>query len=289
MSTSVLELWGETGNANAAGAQPGSDSDDDGGGDTEEPSRGSLPAATDDELRSTAKLRTLGDVVATIRAQATQQLEAARDGGAQPNVPVRGDARLRAMTYTLLPLEYQRLFFLELASDSRMWPRLRCFFGAPPYAFLMPTDAWGLNATGICKSRVSVAFSSKQIAMSYAQFGMAQMLDMYGRQYRVSDDAAADAHPVSADALRASNRGVAQLIVRLPKRSRLQRSKLLATAEGRRACSFPAHTEQLVVQETAQSMRLRGSEAATEARLVVMRCVPRGKAASTALLLCRVQ
>lgn len=67
-------------------------------------------------------------------------------------------AGVRRMIYTLLPANHRRRLFFEMASSQEGLLRLRVCFGAPPYAFLHPSDIYALNAGAIGLRRTHLSY-----------------------------------------------------------------------------------------------------------------------------------
>jgi len=102
---------------------------------------------------------------------------------APPNTSIPGDDLVRHAFWSLLPPDEQRAFFLRVAGNRRVWPRLKTLIGNPPYSFLAPQDEGVLRAGGICKGRVRMAHS-EPTATGYNEF-RPHYEDPAGRQYRV--------------------------------------------------------------------------------------------------------
>ena len=65
---------------------------------------------------------------------------------------------VRRAIYSLLPSPQRRRFFFEMASSKEGLLRLRQCFGAPPYAFLHPSDMFALNAGAIGLRRTHLSY-----------------------------------------------------------------------------------------------------------------------------------
>lgn len=233
------------------------------------------------------ELQTLQDVMHRLGELATTQLQTATYEHAPENTCVSGDTQFKRMMYTLLPSQYQRQIFIDCCSNRHMWPRLRCLFGAPPYAFLHPGDDGILNATGICAARRNITFQDKQLVMSYSQFGEAQMLDSSGRQYRISEHDPSPLSGVSAACL-LRPRSVYELVVRIPKTSQGTRRSAAGSACGRVADRvFPQRNTKIHLCETSLALRMRGGVNAVTASMRVLAVMPRSTCSATARVLCR--
>ena len=130
------------------------------------------------------------DGITTVRAAIdfvneafADQVEQSILDAATPNVAISGDSRVRDAFWALLPPEEQRRFFLRVAGNRRVWPRLKTLIGNPPYSFLRPEDEGVLRAGGICKGRVRMAHS-EPTATGYAEF-KPHYEDGAGRKYRI--------------------------------------------------------------------------------------------------------
>ena len=111
------------------------------------------------------------------------QVEEAIVQQAPPNTAIPGDDAVRNAFWALLPPDEQRGFFLRVAGNRRVWPRLKTLIGNPPYSFLRQEDEGVLRAGGICKGRVRMAHD-QPTATSYNDF-KPHYEDAAGRQYRV--------------------------------------------------------------------------------------------------------
>jgi len=77
----------------------------------------------------------------------------------------------RRAIYTLLPPQTRRRLFFELASTPQGLLRLRTCFGAPPYAFLHPSDIYALNAGAIGVRRTHLAYDYGSNIPPFGQIG----------------------------------------------------------------------------------------------------------------------
>ena len=111
------------------------------------------------------------------------QVEEAIVQQAPPNTAIPGDDAIRNAFWSLLPPDEQRTFFLRVAGNRRVWPRLKTLIGNPPYSFLRQEDEGLLRAGGICKGRVRMAHD-QPTATAYNDF-KPHYEDAAGRQYRV--------------------------------------------------------------------------------------------------------
>ena len=113
----------------------------------------------------------------------SEQIEQSILDQAKPNVAIGGDSRVKDAFWALLPPEEQRRFFLKVAGNRRVWPRIKTLVGNPPYSFLRPEDEGVLRAGGICKGRVRMAHE-EPTATGYAEF-KPHYEDGAGRKYRI--------------------------------------------------------------------------------------------------------
>jgi len=90
----------------------------------------------------------------------------------------------RRMIYTLLPAEPRRRLFFEMASSEAGLLRLRTCFGAPPYAFLHPSDIHALNAGAIGIRRTHLAYEYGSPIPPYGQVGHV-LTDQHGNSYSI--------------------------------------------------------------------------------------------------------
>lgn len=111
------------------------------------------------------------------------QVEEAIAQQTPPNTAIAGDVEVKDAFWALLPPDEQRRFFLRIAGNRRVWPRLKTLIGNPPYSFLRAEDEGVLRAGGICKGRVRMAHN-EPTATSYTEF-RPHYEDPAGRLYRV--------------------------------------------------------------------------------------------------------
>lgn len=134
--------------------------------------------------RPYADVSTLRGAVAHLTDAVAAQVEQSVVALAPPNTPIPGDAQVRDAFWALLPPEEQRRFFLHIAGQRRVWPRLKTLIGNPPYSFLRPEDEGVLRASGICRGRARMAHADPT-ATGYAEFGKGHYEDGAGRLYRM--------------------------------------------------------------------------------------------------------
>lgn len=254
-----------------------------GEGAYEDAGEGSSSSSSATLYPSSSSLVTISDAMQLISDIFEKQVNKANGVGAPYNVAIRGDFEARKAFYTLLPTEFQRVFFLKFASQSHNWPRLRPLIGAPPYAFLRPQDAAVLNATGIAKSRTHMAYDDSKI-VNYSQFGLGQWVDAYDREFRVvgASLSETDVLPSSMEQRSSSNRIL--LVCRVLKRSKQERVRRLRDAALKKTVVFPAVGETLTLRETRSMVKFHNRTAAEkrEETVRVTDVKPREANASTA-------
>jgi len=232
------------------------------------------------------RITTVGDALEFIHDLIVEQIQIATEASTPNNRPIQGDSNVRDRFYTLLPFKQQRQLFLRVAGDQKSWPRLRSMFGAPPYAFLLPQDAYILNATGISRSRANMAYEESRI-QNYSQFGVGQLVDEHEREYRVLDSTATDSDPLPSSLSSLHDTGSVQLVVRVQRRSKAERIRRLRDASLKKTISFPMPGETIVVQETKRLLKMqnRTNELRASNVLRVIQVKPRDANASTAAVL----
>jgi len=231
-------------------------------------------------------ISTVGEAVKMVYEQMETQIQRARENRAPFNVAINGDSQVKTAFYTLLPRMHQRSLFLRISSSQTSWPRLRSLFGAPPYAFLLPQDAYLLNATGIARTRANMAHEENKIA-NYSQFGTGQLVDEFEREYRVVDTTISETDPLpsSQEALSSTNR--VQFIVRVQKRSKQERVRRLKDINLRKTMMFPSSGETISLSQTKRLLQFQGKMArdSTQISFRVLQVKPRDLNASTAAVL----
>ena len=244
-----------------------------------------------EETRPT--LETLASALVHLRELVARQIDQADERDTPANTPNAGDNHVRMLINALLPARMQRTLFLDTMSDRRAWPRARALFGAPPYAFLRPNDAGVLRAAGIAPGRANLSYSdpSGYHVPNYTQFGTAHLVDASERQYRVAQDNDPDEAPVAIEALRVppyDRQGRHILIVRIPKRSRTQRSDMMRNDIGRRALSFPRVGDVLRLTPSSTIVRLTSTAHDEELSVRVEAARMSAPTAATGLVAVRV-
>ena len=263
------------------------DNDDNDDNEDDETLNRATGSEDSENLEPTRKsISTVGEAVAMIYEQMQTQIQHARENSTAFNISINGDNQVRNAFYTLLPQTHQRNLFLRIASSQTAWPRLRSLFGAPPYAFLLPRDAYILNATGIARSRSNMAHEDYKI-QNYTQFGTGQLVDDYEREYRVLDATISenDLLPSSQESLNSAER--VHLVVRVQRRSKQERIRRLKDNSLRKTMMFPSRGETIHLKQTKRMLRLQGknSEYTSQTAFRVLQVKPRDLNSSTASVL----
>ena len=210
---------------------------------------------------------------------------------ALPNSTLPGDAQVRSAFYTLLPPQQQREVFLEFVSQVDAWPRVRSLFGAPPYGFLLPGDAWNLNAGGFAAGRANMAYDTTTLAACYSHFGAGQLVDGALREYNVVSHGRAvpdSSTPLLCDLNR--RRGATSSCKCIKRVKRQERVGIIRDREKRVQLCFPMPGEELTLRQSDKIRKLlsvRGQ--GPELHVRVRRVVPRAQNASTAALVVTVK
>ncbi|MGZ0213696.1 MAG: hypothetical protein ACKVI4_14585, partial [Actinomycetales bacterium] len=228
-------------------------------------------------------LTQVGDALQLCRDMVTTQFQKALDmrEAAKQNENISGDAFARTAIQTLLPNEQQRQLFLETAGNPATWPRLKPLFGAPPYHFLQQSDAGVLRATGMSKGRTHMTYESSNAMMNITTitgFGAGQLQDQHDRQYRVMPaklQAMADTETLPFRLSEYRDASNVVMHVKVPKRSRDEKRRLLASPVTKKRLFFPQPGEKLTLRETGRLMALINQEVQTNTDVVVKRVVPR--------------
>lgn len=233
-------------------------------------------------------LDTLQDAIDYCRNILNVQLERARDSNPPMNEAINGDAHVRKTIITLLPDQFVRTLFIEVARQNNAWPRIRPLFGAPPYHFLKPEDAGLIRAAGIAAGRTNMSYEKVNETAGYSQFGAGHLVDDYSREYRVvtaKEPKEGDQLPCNLESIEPQKHIF--MNVRVPKRSKAERIELLKDIEKRRAVLFPQVGETITVKYS-QALQQVWGKASTgfNSRVLVKSLVPRSANASTAALVC---
>ena len=211
-----------------------------------------------------------------------EQLERAKVDRIMPNVATTGDASARNAVLLLLTDTQQRTLFLHVAGDRQSWGRIRPLFGSPPYNFLRPHDAGMFAAGGFARGRVNMTYDDVKAAASTAQFGPGQLVDEYGREYRVAserDQSYSDLLPGN-DYFNVK-RGNIFLQVKIKKHSKTKKLALMRS-EDRKQVLFPRPGEVVTLRESRGLLSARGARVSVPTDLRVRGLFPRGVGSSTA-------
>ena len=234
---------------------------------------------------TSTSMNTIGDAMQLLSKRFESQVEKAASASAPPNVPVRGDFEARKSFLTLLPSDFQRVFFLRFASQQRNWPRLRPLFGAPPYSFLKAQDASILNSTGIARTRTNMAYDDSKI-VNYSQFGLSQWVDEYEREYRVVSMALREHDELPSNLSQSLSSNKLYFVCRVLKRSKQEKIKRLKETSLRKTVLFPVSGERVNLRESKPMMRIHGKTGSgldrREVSLRILDVRPRDANASTA-------
>ena len=139
------------------------------------------------EQTPTEPLETIGQAYEWLRARAIPKGVAFLTEGGMKTDVVQGEASsglsgVRRAIYTLLPDSQRRRFFFEMASSKEGLLRLRECFGAPPYAFLHPSDIFALNAGAIGLRRTHLSYEYGSPIPPFGQVGNV-LQDDAGNEY----------------------------------------------------------------------------------------------------------
>lgn len=232
-----------------------------------------------------SRIETIGEAQQYCEALVQKQLERAEEQKPEMNAPIYGDMQARKAIATLLPDEMIRELFLRTTKKKEAWPRLRSFFGVPPYNFLRPEDAGMVRAAGIASGRVNMTYERAGETAAYSQFGTGHLVDSYLREYRIVPVVAVSVNdnlPCDIESVGPSSH--VYMNVRVPKRSREEKIILLKDATKRRAVVFPQVGEELAVQYSDALRQVWGTKANNRniTRVVVKSMVPRSATGSTA-------
>ena len=231
------------------------------------------------------------DVILHLQELVAHQLQVAKTEKTPMNQSVQGDATVKTLFLTLLSEDTQREVFMKTASKPEAWPRLKPWFGSPPYNFLRPEDSGMLRAGGIARGRVNMAYDSIYSVANVSQFGVGQFVDDQGRQYRVTSHA----QTRNADPLPGGEAYVAHLAqksqifqVKVGKNLRGVGVGVGAGAGAAQRVRFPMPSDRIELRETPALLRMRGLQSAYPFTVVVQAIAPRAQASQTAAIRVRV-
>jgi len=144
------------------------------------------------------------------------------------------------------------------------------------------------------KGRTHMTYESSNAMMNITTitgFGAGQLQDQHDRQYRVMPaklQAMADTETLPFRLSEYRDASNVVMHVKVPKRSRDEKRRLLASPVTKKRLFFPQPGEKLTLRETGRLMALINQEVQTNTDVVVKRVVPRDEHAATALLLVSV-
>lgn len=230
------------------------------------------------------KLQTIAEALNYCRNLVHAQLECARIKNAPMNEPISEDALARQTIVTLLPDQFVRILFIEVARQTHAWKRIRPLFGSPPYHFLKPEDGGLFRAGGFAAGRINISYSKVKETAAYSQFGFGHLVDDYSRQYKVvipTNPQNNDQLPYNIEVVEPQKHIF--MNVRVPKRSKEDRMNLMKNSETRGAVLFPRVGEVINVKYSEAVQKVVGQTNETFGfHLLVKSLVPRAVSASTA-------
>lgn len=284
MSAPALDPTGSSGRADATG--PANPLDDD--PDATENVQQLANAVSRVRQGMPDGVQTTREAYSVCKQLIEEQLEKGRLERSMPNAAITGDASARNAVLLLLTDLQQRTLFLHVSGDRQNWGRVRPLFGAPPYNFLRPQDAAMFAASGFARGRVNMAYDDVKAAASTAQFGPGQLVDEYGREYRIAgdmDQSYTDLLP--GNAYFNVKRGNIFLQVKIRKQSKAKKLALIRS-EDKKQVLFPRPGEVVTLRESRGLLNARGATQSVPTDLRVRALFPRGIGSSTAGLMLSV-
>lgn len=239
-----------------------------------------LPSSV--RARFATGLETAGDAFEACKTLFEEQLERAAAEKPLPNQPISGDSGARAAFLLLLADGQRRDLFLQIASRSISWPRLRPLVGAPPYNFLMPHDAIVLNASGFAHGRTNMTYEESNRVANLQQFGIGQLVDDHKRYYRIAPRKIRDDDPLPGSDYFSGIKNVI-LHVKIKRHSIRKKRQLLASGL-KRQLLFPQVGENITLRESKALMTVRGVKQASLTSMRVKALQSRGGANTAAIL-----
>lgn len=237
-----------------------------------------------------AELLTLRDADEFCRTLIDEQVTKAETEKAAPNEAIKGDKECRRAFLVLLPTAAQRALFLSMVGSPRIWPRVSCLFGAPPFYFLTPNDAGALNAFGFSKQhgRVSMVYETLTFPSS-ADFGV-QYTDQHGRDYRIGSIERFDASTplVGRGFFDYQNAQNAVFTVKVRKKSKKEKARLLKTDAKRVMLPRAGEILTLTLSPALAMLLKGGSDRERQLQLKVQSVAGRASGTNTAQLDARV-
>lgn len=226
------------------------------------------------EQNPTEPLETIGQAYEWLRARAIPKGVAfLTEGGMKTDMVQReassGLSGVRRAIYALLPDSQRRRFFFEMASSKEGLLRLRECFGAPPYAFLHPSDLFALNAGAIGLRRTHLSYEYGSPIPPFGQVGNV-LQDDAGNEYALvphpRKTAETDLLPL-VDAIRQGT--MSHLVMQIS----LKQHGLI-----------PDPRKDLELHESTYYWRLRGRPARATLRVKILSTHTSGKRRRTAVL-----
>jgi len=274
-------------NVDTAPLALGPASDDEGGIDS---------GGEDEDISGTSPVTNIGDALQRVKALVRAQTRSAVRQNTLNTQALGRDRSVRMGFYTLLPPGQQRTLFLDLMTESDLWPRARHLFGAPPYDFLEPGDMSRFAASGFARGRANMAHDEVRTVANYTQFGQGHFVDAYRREYKVvrqGRDLPRDSDPLLFDFNAGLRSDVLIMHVRVRRTTRVKRREALADSERRKTVTFPGAGETVQLSLTKQMLQILlganegGDTVSDEVRstkIRVARIVLRGRSANTAAM-----
>jgi len=142
-------------------------------------------------------------------------------------------------------------------------------------------------ASGFARGRVNMSYDHMHVAANTSQFGVGQLVDEDGREYRVSGDVDRSSELLPGHAYLNSKRGSIYLQVKIKKQSKAKKRALIRS-EDRKQVLFPQPNEVVVLRESKGMLNARGASVATPTNMRVRALYPRAIGASTACVLMAV-
>lgn len=234
----------------------------------------SSQASEDDDDDDRSGIETIGQAYEWLRARALPKGVAllTEHGMKTSTVQEResgGLGGVRRAVYALLPAAQRRRLFFEMASSKEGLVRLRTCFGAPPYAFLHPSDIHMLNAGALGLRRTHLAYEYGSPIAPFGQVG-AVVEDDAGNGYELVPHPrkSSDADPLPlVDAVRQGT------MPHLALQISLKQDGLL-----------PNPQRELELRETSYHRKLRGQPLRTTLRVRILSTHTSGSRRRTAVL-----
>ena len=231
-------------------------------------------------------LETVLDALEHCRTLVEMQVRRAQEKNVLMNESVSGDAHVKNTIVTLLPDQFVRMLFIEVATNYNAVQRIKPLFGAPPYFFLRPEDGGLLRASGFASGRKNMAYEQVSVVPSYSQFGTGHFIDTFNREYKTvlrTELKISDQLPCTLDTFQPHKQIL--MNVKVPKRSKIDRFELFKNVETRPAVLFPRVGEVLEFKYSNALQKALGKTSELfELRVVVKSIVPRSDDACTASL-----